>query len=184
MPKTKTPLTNPLRAQIRNIALTHGFEKRLKALEESELQLTNNIWEALWGKHREAIEALPKGWYLEMDDTRTIPFTIGGEHTYLKVNTKLRWPSITYNAFRINDRQVVRMWHDHAEEKKKYDEEYRVAHATLDAMLKGYRTIESLRDGWPEGKAFYKNIERLIPTPPGLPAVQIVKLNEMLGIAA
>jgi hypothetical protein len=191
-------LNSASRQFILNTALESAFGKRKLALDVEYDRIAKAIYDALFTKtQQEHINALPKCFYTTGTSHR---FNMGGERhdwafngdgsTGGPVTNTLRLPADTWTGIGTltmdKHRALIARGsgHDYQHDKKTLAAERDKAEKTLMALLKGVRTLEQLKDVWPEGHKFYKGAKAAVPTPPGLPAIAMADLNKMLGIAA
>lgn len=186
------------RQYILNEALSHAFDKRLKARETEYDRIALAIYNALFTKkQQETINQLPKCFY---HTGACMRFNMAGQDREWKCNNdgkkytggpltaELRLPAS--NGW---ERIGVLTQDKHADlierissydaMSKQYKDDRAKAEETLKQLLKGTKTLEQLKEVWPEGHAFYKGTKAAVPTPPGLPAIAMRDLNKMLGIA-
>lgn len=175
-------------------ALQHAFAKRERDRDNEYDRIAKMIYDALFSKKvQEAIALLPKCWYITGHSHR---LNVAGQQREWKFNgtgehggprtMDLRCPDDSWTTLGV-------LTHDkHAaliERIAEYDKtstalstEIKKTTATLDALLKSVRTLESLGQVWPEGKKLYHDVNVAVPTPPGLPMVALIDLNKSLGL--
>ena len=182
---------------ILNTALESAFDKRKIALDNEYDRIAMALYNALFTKtQQEHINALPKCFYRTSNGMYR--FNAGGQWRDWRFNgtgerggpvtNTLRLPSDTWETIGslTQDKHGALI-----ERISAYDAasatlktEKSKAETTLIALLKSIRTLEQLKEVWPEGHKFYKGAKAAVPTPPGLPAIAMQDLNNMLGIAA
>ena len=59
----------------------------------------------------------------------------------------------------------------------------KTAEAQLKSLLYSVNSLKQLEEAWPEGEQFYRYLKDYVPEgAPGVPAVLISKINDMLGL--
>ena len=190
-------LNSASRQFIRNAALASAFDKRKTALGVEYDRIAKAVYDALFTKtQQEHINALPTPFYTT--DNGTHRFNAGGRlrcwrfngtgETGGPITNTLRLPNETWSALgtltQDKHAALIERISTYWDTSKKLNEEQEKAERTLMALLKGVRTLEQLKEVWPEGHKFYKGAKAAVPTPPALPAIALADLNKMLGLAA
>jgi hypothetical protein len=184
------------RQYILNTALEHAFGARLKAKDLEYDRIAMAIYNALFTKaQQEHINALPKCFYVTgkchrvnvAGQRREWRFNGTAENTGV-LTSLLRLPADEWREIGVlrmdKHEALINRIAEYDAMSKKLNEERGKAESTLNALLKSLRTVEALKEAWPEGHRFYKGVKAAVPTPPGLPAVAMADLNKMLGVAA
>lgn len=185
------------RQYILNEALDHAFTKRKIALDTEYDRIAKALYDAAFPKSlQEHISALPATWY----ETNCNPsFNVGGHSRQWSFNGKGEHGAPRTNNLRLpkhsgwntigtishpKHSELIERIATYDAAMQKYREERSSTDNSLRALLKGTKTLEQLKEIWPEGEKFYKGTKAAVPTPPGLPAVAMSDLNKMLGLAA
>lgn len=140
---------------------------------------------------RKAAALMPDNW---LEKTLTISFNVAGQSVVLTCNPALPVPAryrgsyggqYLGKAITLTDHpELVREVREWQHDIEQFKQDKKVAEQTLHAMLKHVGSTDSLFKLWPEGKKFY-SVPPLTPqVRTGVPAVQMQKLNEMLGLSA
>lgn len=189
-------LNSASRQYILNEALGHAFGKRKLDLDNEYDRIAKQIYDALFTRTmQEHINALPKSWFVcgtthrvnVGGHRREWKFNGTGEHGGPKTD-QLRLPTNTWSEIGVlthdKNRDLIERIATYDVDKKALDDEKGRAEHTLMALLKGLKTVEQLKEVWPEGHRFYKGVKAAVPTPPGLPAIAMADLNKLMGLTA
>ena len=189
-------LNQASRQFVLNEALSSAFGKRMVALDVEYDRIAKAIYDAVFSKPmQEHINALPKAFYTTGHSHR---INVGGERREWKFNgdgstggpvtNTLRLPSDSWAEIgtltQAKHAALIERISTYDDDRMALKSERARAETTLTALLKGVRTLEQLKEVWPEGHKFYKGAKAAVPTPPGLPAIAMADLNKMLGLAA
>lgn len=174
-------LTNEVREQIQNAALTASFKKETEALAKQESKLAALCYKSLFlASARTAAAAMPKGW---ISQANGFLLNVGGEQIRLTSKELFLVPTTHHHheSYVLKNADLaaeVRAW---AHAKEDVRNRRKQAGAALNGMLLSVSTIKKLFEVWPEGQAFYKNCA---PSPTNLPAVHVGEVNKLLNLKA
>lgn len=184
------------RQYILNEALSHAFDKRKHAMEVEYERIATAIYDAFFTRKQQAtINDLPKCFYREGG---TVRFNMAGQNREWTFSNKdqikgapvtafFKLPSETWHPVgalsQAKHAALIERIVSYDLDKAVYKEDRNKAEKTLIQLLKGTKTLEQLKEVWPEGVKFYKGTKAAVPTPPGLPAIAMADLNKMLGVA-
>lgn len=174
-------LTNSHKQTIVDRATTHALKDRKEALSVLEDKLAIECYNKVFPKKlRDTLKTVPEGW-LRMD--RDLRFNVGGWD--LRLNTTEEYP-IPMNKYYsilgvITDEELVTKVQACVQEKKTLDEEDNALTRKMQGFLSGFTSFKQLRESWPEGADFYKDldVERVAQN---MPAVIVQDINKVLGL--
>lgn len=195
-------LTKYARERIVDKLITHKVnnDKNLKKFFEDSKQFTNDVYEDLYGKDIEKMDALPKGW---LPETEYITVQLGDSRGYAQLyfsgysrfnnirysllekfcvkNTKRR---ILGNArskvYSVGD-PLTHRYEDLQRMKKSIEEEYRTALATANSILNSVNTTKQLIETWPEVETFVREVFGTTK-PVYLPTIDLYSVNKKFDL--
>jgi hypothetical protein len=162
-------------------AIKSSFEKREAALVKEEAALGIKAYNSMFPADlRKKLAALPEKWLRHCD---CLQFTVRGQYHRLCVGKKMATPADNYCS------QLGELPAEVGEEVVAFDQrkddlkrEKNVAEIKLRGMLSNISTFAKLSELWPEGKAFYSDLDEDAKIKGGLPAIKFDDVNAMLGI--
>jgi hypothetical protein len=179
------------RTLIRNKAISNRFDKEYKKLLAEEEALLLRCYEnAIPAEVRRAVTKLPDNW-VQRDTDAT--FNVGGQHIRLQFQhgskKRITVPQGYYSFHvlgeAISDSELRTAVEDHVFKKKTAEESKERVAIQLGSLLEKCTTVAKLKEVWPEGEKFWKDIdfEGREGQRGGLPAVAMSALNRDLGLA-
>lgn len=207
-------LTNDMRGKIVNAVLEHKFNPIIAELAKDFAALADDVHKTAFRKILEKIEALPEGWLPTDDDIQVefgagkmqrLNFNGQFTHRYgyrvidgvhvseADLNTFAQFPPATFRRFPANKKGTcVSSFDARSELSLRYDElsnrkydlisSFNKARLETGVAVSKFTTIDKLLEAWPEIEPFTKGVAA--KAKPQLPAVPIMKLNELLGLPA
>ena len=171
-------------------ALIARFEERYEALKAREIALFWNIFDACLPKEMATtIRTLSDKW---IEKERSAKVLLGGQLVFLDGTEtvvdpdgrKYRrdvFPRKRDGAWGpVDDPVLVEQYRKIVSDQEDLSKERQSVYFALQPLLDQCKTLRQLRTIWPEGEEFY---DWLAPEPKiTLPAIQIEKINELLGL--
>jgi len=175
-----TRLTGYHRENIVRAAVAAKFDPILSALKDRSDLLANAIYREhypldvinlakkmpkAWSYERSSLEANAGGWSVKVMSKK--PLRVSYDEHYGRI------ASYEVGSELCTDLQAF------ATDYKQYEADRKAAFELINAQFRTITTFEKLREIWPDGKKF---IDAEEPEQTQLPAVQIDKVNELLGL--
>lgn len=186
-------LNAQMKEQVVKKAIDHTFKKRQKDLQDESCAIGDAAWLSKFGAVKSHINKLVGTAFARKptqeeikQQTHLIIFNVGGQTHSFPTTYPLPGNQSGYNSGRVGVitddalRDRIHAFHNTSETLKS---EITTTQATMAAMLKNMQTLERLQTEWPEGKQFYASLPVDFPYQHQVPAVQVKKLNELLGLA-
>lgn len=180
-----TNLSNHHRDEIRRRAIADKYNPLFNALEERENNLALEVREHLYGPHLKAaaeFEAnhpnwLRKGFGLLLNVGWTIELIFKDQQ--LLPREELRYGQ---RQIPINDETLREKVRSFANDKRDLNVKRNTDDDTVEKMLSGFKSTRQLREGWPEGKAYWEPViglddKKILP-----PAIPTSAVNAALGL--
>jgi hypothetical protein len=203
-----TRLNAAIRYQIKHAAMNHRFLPLAKQIEKDGARLAAVIYaENFSAEHRDLMASLPVGW---LEEARSIHFKWGGGmsgYLYFNGEIKIDWKyrengvsRFLNSGFRAEAKRrmpfqskgdrnhYIKNVELNAQIKTYYAQveslcqEFMTASKTIDAALKSYTTVKTLKLAWPEVEPFLPKTQEQINTTPNLPAISFPTLNAMFKL--
>lgn len=179
-----TRLTNDIRNEICESAITASFKKQNDKLKAEETKIGMQLYRSLYKKSElDIIAKLDKKW-LDIDEC--LRFNCGGFDLTFCVEPGVAVPQREgYGCRRlgnITDPDLVYKAQDFAKRKEDAKAEERKAEQALRAVLFSVNTVKRLAEVWPEGAAYYDYLLAEVENT-GVPAIKMQELNAMLGLS-
>lgn len=205
-------LTNNMRGCIVNAVLEHKFNPIIADLAKDFAALADDVYKIAFRKTLAQIDALPEGWLPTDDDIQVefgagkmLRLNFNGRFTARYGSTVIdgvhvseadlhsfaSFPGAVHKRFPANKKGVCVASFDARESlslryeelsNKKIDliSSFNKARTETGVAVGRFTTIDKMLEAWPEIEPFTKGIAAA--PKPQLPAVPVVKLNEMLGL--
>lgn len=205
-------LTNDMRGKIVNAVLEHKFNPQIIELANEYAGLANTVYLTAFKKSLEQINSLPDGWLptdtdiqIEFGAGKMLRLQFNGCFTH-RYGSRLvdgvyvhetdfhvfaTYPAAVVKRFPANKKSSCVASFEARDklsitygklENRKYDliSGFEKARADTAATIGRFTTIDKLLEVWPEIEPFTKGVAA--KPKPQLPAVPVMKLNEMLGL--
>lgn len=174
------------RSAIKKAALAQRFDKDFKRLKKTEEQLAKRCYEEAFPVAiRNAAARLPDNW---LDRADGMSFNVGGENIHFNAGKKYAVPHNSYRYHAtgeaVTSPALVQAVSDWKLEKAALESERETTEATLSALLEKCNTVRTLKEVWPQGERFWKDIDFEGREIGGVPAIAMENLNKSLGLAA
>jgi len=178
-----TRLTNDMRAAIATAALAHKFNPIKEKLADTEDALAREAYAAIIpASEIKALKNVPERWFKHKNSVRV---SAGGYDAQLELKGEARLPMPTTGFYdrlgSLPHGDLCDRVRAHVEAMRAYRDGRNNACIATTALLGSVTTLKALRAAWPDGETFYKKFEGAVPAST-LPAVQVAKVNEMLGL--
>ena len=177
-----TRLTNDMREAIAHAAVWHKFDPLKKKLDDMEDTLAREAYAAIIpADELKALEGVPPRW---LNHNSSVTVSAGGYNIQLSLKEGTQLPVPRNGAFRLGalpHGDLCDRARAHANAQETLRNERRNAFYATQTLLASVTTFKALRAAWPDGETFYKKFEGAVPAST-LPAVQVAKVNEMLGL--
>lgn len=175
------------RAEIVRAAIEGAFAKEDKKLAQREHALAKRCYDlCIPAKVRKLTEQMPPDWLCEASH---LCFNINGMTLSLAAEHRMPVPAQSQAKYSdagrlgaISDAQIGKDVLALMADKDAVRARKNKAEITLKALVDQHSTTDELGKHWPEGRTYWKALERKIPVS-NLPAVRIEELNSMLGLA-
>lgn len=177
-----TRLTNGMRDVIIDAAVAFKFDPIKKELGDTEDALAREAYAAIIpASEIKALKGVPERW---LNYTKHLSINAAGYNVPLTLKEGAMLPVPRTSAFRLGDLPhgvLCDRIREHGHAKEAYISERKKARQAASTLLSSVTTLKALRAAWPDGETFYKQFEGAFPAST-LPAVQVAKVNEMLGL--
>lgn len=172
-------LTNEMRDRIIEAAVKARFDAEKKARAKAEDALGRKLYKiAFTEAERRAVEKLPSRWWRE---DKCLRFNVGGMTLQFNLDGQgVKVPTINCNTLAaITDRDLIEEARSHADSTASGRKAREAAKGVLRGLVYSVTTIGALRSVWPEGAAFYRDIQ----APPSTQIAPIVAdINKLFGL--
>ncbi|HFG6953857.1 Nmad5 family putative nucleotide modification protein [Acinetobacter baumannii] len=177
-------LTKNLRERMRDCVINKTFDSKFDALNKQKVEVSEKIYLDIYGNHIETMNKLPKGF---LKGCSYLYIAIGGqEHCLYFSSDKLK----AYNHDRwdkaklyVGDEPLAVEFMNVVNALEKLEKERDRMRREVFSLLDSVQTFKKLWEVWPESKTLLADFEKK-PIVALLPAIQIQKLNDALGLPA
>lgn len=183
---------------IKNKAMDFRFKKPFEDLRIREERLLYECYDhAVPAEVRRHVKKLPREWVGHNDCAK---FNVGGRSIQFcnrdflvhdeskKVKAERIVVPHSYSSWEIlgeaiTDQRLVEKVDAYLSDKKELEELKAKTGTSLGALLDKCNTVKALKEAWPEGERFWKDIDFEGRTPTGVPAIAMETLNKELGLS-
>lgn len=175
-----TRITNEVRNTIGFRALTTAFKERKENIAKSEDQLAIECYDSVFPKKLQTLLAeLPKEWVRR---DKCLRFNANGWNVLLNSQTSLPVPyGHGCSILGSLGEDLAKRVQQFSQQRETIRTEYTTASNKLSGFLARFNTFNQLKEAWPEGEEFYKDLGTGRSSP-SVPAVVTSEINTMLGL--
>lgn len=180
-----TNLSNIHRDEIRRRAIADKYNPLTKALEERENALALEVREHLYGPHLKAAEEFDANHPDWLRKASGLLLNVGWVTDLIFAERQL----LPQEEIRYGTRYIT--LHDEilrekvralANDKKDLNTQRNIDDNKVGRMLDGFKSTRQLREGWPEGKAYWEPVIGLDDKKVLPPAIPTAAVNAALGL--
>lgn len=180
-------LTNQIRQSMLKTVLNHAFLAQEESTKRAKFAAAENIYADVYGAHLTAMQSLPKGFLLKNNyiyvgiagqvheinfkDSRLIGYKHDSRHSADKAKLY------------VGDEPVTTEWLKAVDACNDVKSRREAMYREVNAVLESVQTFKKLWEVWPECKSLLEKYEAK-PAIAILPAIQVDRLNQTLGLPA
>ena len=162
-------------------ALKASFDKREAAQIKEEASLAVKAYNSMFDAAlRKKVSTMPKNWFRHCS---CLKFTVNGQYHMLNAIEEMPTPySGSCNNLGALTGEMADVVVAFYNSKQDLRNERAKAEIQLRSMLSNVSTFAKLLELWPEGKAFYIDLDEDAKIKGGLPAIRFDDVNAILGL--
>ncbi|MCW1507650.1 hypothetical protein MKL33_06665 [Acinetobacter sp. AOR43_HL] len=177
-------LTKTLREAMLETILTHAFDSKQKTAHQNKIICGEKIYQDIYSTNLIAMESLPKGF---LPRSRHIYIAIAGQMHIVNFS-EIRLIGSSHGdrhgnkaKLYVGDEAVAVDFLKSVEICSDLEKQRNSMRSEVQALLDSVQTFKKLWEVWPESKTLLEKFEEK-PAIAILPAVQVQRLNEVLGL--